>query len=311
MSKTVVILGAKGRFGRAAVTAFTDAGWHVRAFARSWSGPDDRANVELVAGDAFDPHIVAASAQGRSIIVNALNPPYPRWQSDLPKITAAVIMAAEHTGATVMLPGNIYGYGASMPELLTEATNQTPTVRKGRFRLEMEKAYAGAAEHGVKTVILRGGDFIERETTGNWFDSHITANVAKGVILYPGPLDRAHTWAYLPDMARAMVGLAETRDSFGAFEQFGFAGYSLSGRALIEVIEQVVDRGAMKIKSAPWALIRTLGLLFPQMREIAEMAYLWQVPHTIEGTKLFAALPGFEPTPLDRAIADALGIDGC
>ena len=28
----------------------------------------------------------------------------------------------------------------------------------------------------------------------------------------------------------------------------------------------------------------------PQMREVAEMAYLWHTPHAIDGTKLAAAL---------------------
>ena len=41
--------------------------------------------------------------------------------------------------------------------------------------------------------------------------------------------------------------------------------------------------------------------------EVAEMAYLWRTPHAIDGAKLAAALPGFQATPLDEAIADALG----
>lgn len=40
MSK-VVVLGAKGRFGRAAVVAFKAAGWSVREVARNWDGQGD------------------------------------------------------------------------------------------------------------------------------------------------------------------------------------------------------------------------------------------------------------------------------
>ena len=37
MSRRVIILGAKGRFGHAAADAFLAAGWQVRSFARSRS----------------------------------------------------------------------------------------------------------------------------------------------------------------------------------------------------------------------------------------------------------------------------------
>ena len=168
-----------------------------------------------------------------------------------------------------MLPGNVYNYGAGMPENLREHTPHLPTPRKGRLRVEMEAAYAQA--DGVRTIVLRAGDFIERETTGNWFDSQITKNLAKGGVMYPGPLDRVHAWAYLADMARAMAALAGKRDDFSRFEDFGFPGYSLTGQALIDAIGRVAGR-ELGIKSLSWPLLRLLGLVMPQMREVAEMA---------------------------------------
>ena len=158
----------------------------------------------------------------------------------------------------------------------------------------------------MRTVILRAGDFIEREKTGNWFDSYIANNVAKAKVTYPGPLDRMHAWAYLPDMARAMAGLAERRADFAAFEEFGFPGYALTGRDLVAALERAAGR-SLKVGSMPWPMIRLLGLVSPQMREVAEMSYLWRVPHFIDGAKLAAALPDFQPTPPDTAIAEALG----
>ena len=214
-------------------------------------------------------------------------------------MTASVIEAAEASGATVMMPGNVYNYGAGMPERLGEETPHAPTTRKGHLREEMEQAYAGAGDDGVRTIILRAGDFIEREKTGNWFDSHIAANVAKELVIYPGPLDRVHAWAYLPDMARAMVGLAERRAAFAAFERFGFPGYGLTGQELVDLMERASGR-TLKVKGLPWSMIRLLGLVLPQMREVAEMAYLWRTPHAIDGAKLAAALPDFQATPLEE-----------
>ncbi|MDP7342544.1 MAG: hypothetical protein QF767_04105 [Alphaproteobacteria bacterium] len=53
-------------------------------------------------------------------------------------------------------------------------------------------------------------------------------------------------------------------------------------------------------------MMRLLGFAVPQMREVAEMSYLWRRPHAIDGAKLAAALPGFQETPVEAAIAEAL-----
>jgi len=310
MLGNVLILGAKGRFGRAAADAFSSAGWQVRCFARTWNGAVngavEPAGVERISGDAFDANVLAAAAEGCDVIVNALNPPYHRWRRDLPRLTMNVIHAAKSSGATVMIPGNIYTYGAAMPARLSEATPAAPTTRKGRLRQEMERVFAGAAKDDVRTIILRSGDFIERQKTGNWFDSYIAAHIADGRVMYPGPLDRMHAWAYLPDMARAMAVLAEKRAGFAAFEQFGYPGYALTGRMLIDAMAASAGQ-KLKVKGLSWPLIRLLGLAMPQMREVAEMSYLWRQPHAIDGAKLHAVLPEFKETPFDAAIAEALG----
>ena len=135
MPQTVAVLGAGGRMGRAATGAFLAAGWHVRAAARK---AVDAGAAEAIECDAFETPALLAAAQSCDVIVNALNPPYPRWRHDLPRLNANVIAAARGTGATVMIPGNVYNYGAAMPERLSEQTPQAPTSRKGRLRRDME-----------------------------------------------------------------------------------------------------------------------------------------------------------------------------
>lgn len=310
MSRNIIIIGAKGRFGRNAVIAFQQAGWHVRAFARNWDDVSDQnkglfQKVDCVTGDATDTAWLTEASQGMDVILQAVNPPYPEWQKMLPQFTQSVLAAAKANGATLMLPGNVYNYGAGMPPLLREDTPHQPTAKKGRIREEMEQKLRAAANDGVRTIILRAGDFFEREKTGIWFDRFIAAKVAKGKLVFPGPLDRDHAWAYLPDLARAMVGLAENRDQFDDFEEFGFPGHTLSGRELVTAIETAAGK-SLKIAGFPWPLIRVLGLVSPMLREVAEMRYLWQVPHQIDGAKLLTVLPDFKATPLSVAMADAL-----
>ncbi len=308
MKETVLVLGANGRIGRSAVEAFLNAGWAVRAFVRRGSADRVRREVQIFEGDAFDVDSVVSAAEGADVIVNALNPPYERWAAELPRITRSVLGAAKHSGATVMIPGNVYNYGESMPSVLVEDTPHAPTTRKGTMREQMEDAYRDAAAQGVQTIVLRAGDYFERNKTGNWFDSYIANKVSKGVVTYPGSLDRVHAWAFLPDVARALVGLAEIRADLPDFDTFGFEGFSLTGRELVEAMETAAGR-PLKVKRLPWPIIRLLGFFSAPMREVVEMKYLWDVPHRIDGSKLARALPRFRPTELSVAIADACYTD--
>ena len=239
MDQEVLVVGANGRVGRASVQAFLDAGWKVRAFVRGGSADRVRSGVTVFEGDAFDAQAVAASAEGVDVIVNALNPPYERWATDVPRITESILTAAKASRATVILPGNIYNYGEGMPLSLREDTPHAPTTRKGTLREEMEDTYRKAATEGVRTIVVRAGDYIEQQETGNWFDSYISNKVHKGVVTYPGALDRVHSWAFLPDVARAMVELAEVRATLDDFDTFGFPGFSVTGAELIRAIEAI------------------------------------------------------------------------
>jgi nucleoside-diphosphate-sugar epimerase len=309
MEQEVLVVGANGRIGRASVQAFLDAGWKVRAFVRSGSADRVRSGVTVFEGDAFDAQAVAASAEGVDVIVNALNPPYERWATDVPRITESILTAAKASRATVILPGNVYNYGEGMPLSLREDTPHAPTTRKGTLREEMEDAYRKAATEGVRTIVVRAGDYIEQKETGNWFDSYISNKVHKGVVTYPGALDRVHSWAFLPDVARAMVELAEVRATLDDFDTFGFPGFSVTGAELISAIETAVGH-PLKVKTFPWPIIRLMSVFSAPMREVIEMRYLWDVPHGVDGSKLERVLPGFRATEFNVAIGDALGEQG-
>ena len=300
MSSSVIILGAKGRFGRAATQAFLDAGWNVTAFGRNWEGPQDP-KVNRVTGNAFDAAALKAACAGHDVIVNGIHPPYPNWAVDLPKFTQNIIAAARHSGATVMIPGNIYNYGQAMPAVLTESTPHIPTTRKGKLRETMERSFANTTD--IQTIVLRAGDFLEAAQTGNWFDTYIANNVQKGSVLYPGSLDQVHAWAYLPDMARALVQLAEKRNTLARFETLGFGGYALTGQQLINAITAQVGR-PLKRRKMPWFLLRMISPFSPLMREVLEMRYLWDVPHRVDDRKLRRLLPEWQPTPLAQCMAD-------
>ena len=293
---SVIVLGAKGRFGREAAAAFAEAGWIVTRAGRGMTG---RGCVDV---DSTDAVALTRACAGTDVIVNAVNPPYHHWARTVPEITRAVIAAAMASGATVMIPGNVYNYGRDLPPVLREDTPWVGNTRKGSIRIRMEEAYR---DSGVRTIVLRGGDFLVTEQTGNWFEAHIAPKAHQGKLTYPGPLDQKHSWAYLPDIARALVGLAEMRATFGAFEEFGFEGCTLTGAELVSYVETIIGK-PMRVSTLPWFAVRLMGLWSPLMREVIEMRYLWQRPHAIDGAKLRAALPDFQPTPVREVISACL-----
>lgn len=283
MTGTVLILGATGRFGRHAAQAFAAAGWQVRLFRR---GKDD----------------LARAARGAEVIVNAWNPPYPDWARQVPVLHDKVIRVARQTGATVLLPGNVYVFGPDAPGPWGATTPYLARNPLGRIRIAMESAYRAS---GVRTIVLRAGDFIDTEASGNWFDQVMIRALHKGQFRYPGDPEVDHAWAWLPDLARAAVALADRRDGLPDFADIPFAGYTLSGRAMAGLIGDALDR-PVRAQKMPWWPVQLARPVWPMARHLIEMRYLWSLPHRLDGRDLDRLVPDLEYTPAGQALARAL-----
>ncbi|MBP6338287.1 MAG: hypothetical protein KA375_11865 [Vitreoscilla sp.] len=306
---TVLILGAAGRFGGAATAAFARAGWRVLAQARKpLTALPLGAEALLMPLD--DLPALARAAAGTSVVVHALNPVYTRWGTDLLPLAETGMDLAQRLGARFMLPGNVYNFGADMPPLLTEATPPTATTRKGKWRCELEARMQARASQGLRSVVIRAGDFFG-SGEGSWLDLAIAKDIAKGKLVYPGPLDRPHAWAYLPDLAQAFMAVASLPSVPGC-QHFHFAGHTLTGAQLLAAIEHVarplglLPAGPVNRGGIPWGLMRWLGWAVPIWRELVEMAYLWEVPHALDGHALQAAVGPLPATPLDEALRRSL-----
>jgi nucleoside-diphosphate-sugar epimerase len=283
MQQTVLILGGTGRFGRAAAEAFWNAGWRVRLF--------DRAADRL-----------PEAAIGADVIVNGWNPTYDRWGDLLPVLTDTVIEAARASGATVIQPANVYVYGASAPETLGPDTPHAARNPLGRLRIEMEARLVAA---GIPVILLRAGDFIDTDASGNWFDRVLLAKLPKGRLDYPGDPDVPHAWAWLPDLGRAAVALAERRAALGRVEEVLFPGYALTGRDLTRLVGAAAGRPLRLARFAYWPL-QLARPFWPLAGGLLEMRYLWTMPHRLDGTRFARQVPGFRETPVEDAIAAAL-----
>lgn len=303
-NRTVLILGAQGRFGREATSAFAAAGWRVRAWARR---PDARwpEGVAGVQNDALDTAAVARAALGASVIVNALNPPYTQWERLARPLAASALAAAEAHGALLLFPGNVYNFGKELPPLLGAATPQIPDTAKARIRIDIERQLRDAARRGIDSVVVRAGDYFGGSGRGSWFDLVIAKALAKGKMVYPGPADRLHAWAYLPDLAQAFVQLAERREQLRGAQCFHFGGHAFSGAELHRALENVTGQ-SLRLGSLPWGAIRLIAPFSPMLKAALEMRYLWQRPHALDGAPLRDLLGSVPHTDLHRALSATL-----
>ena len=312
--RSVLILGANGRFGAAVAQAFDATGWRVLAQVRRAAAPGLPSAATLVRAPLADTAALLREAAGASVVVHAVIPAYTRWEAEAVPALRHGLAVAQGLRAHVVLPGNVYNFGARMPALLGADTPPAPTTRKGEIRVAMETELRRHAEqHGLCATVLRAGDFFGAGK-GTWLDLAIARQLGAGKLVYPGPLDVPHAWAYLPDLARAVVAVAaQPADARPpGLRVLPFAGHTLTGAELLAGIERaagalgIAPRGGWRHGAMPWGVIRAVGTVYPLWRELARMAYLWRVPHALDGTAL-AAVPGLAPaTPIDDALRAAL-----
>jgi nucleoside-diphosphate-sugar epimerase len=282
MPNTVLILGATGRFGRNAADAFANAGWTVRKF--------DRTTDTL-----------ETAAKGVDVIVAAWNPQYHHWAAQVPDLHAQIRKVALDNDATVILPGNVYVFGDKAAAPWSEATRHMAENPLGRIRRNMEEAYR---REGVKTILLRAGDFLDTCSSGNWFDQIIAKPLKKGRINYPGASNAPHSWAYLPDIARAAVLLAERRESLDRFEDVPFPGYTLSGDQMATALQDATGR-PVAVRKMSWLPLWLARPFMPIAKHLFEMRYLWSLPHSLDAKKFNKLLPTFQATPVSDALVAA------
>ena len=314
--KTALVIGATGSIGGEVAAALLARGWRVRGLNRDPLRAAREAvgleRIEWVKGDAMVPAEVVAAAQGVQVIFHGANPPgYHNWAKLVPAMLESVIAAAQATGARIALPGSVYNYGPDAWPDLTETSPQNPRTRKGAIRKGLEDRLTALADQGVRSLVVRAGDFFGPETDSSWLTE---GWVKKGKLLravtLPGPAEVAHAWAYLPDFAESFVRLIEREAELPAFALFHHRGHALTGAEMAQVLERVAGRKLSR-HGMPWLALAAASPFVEMLREMLEMRYLWEAPVLLDNAKLTAFL-GAEPhTPLDQALRTTLEGQGC
>ncbi|PCC75643.1 Nucleoside-diphosphate-sugar epimerase [Nannocystis exedens] len=291
-----VVLGA-GQIGGRVVELLRARGLRVRQVRRSAVG----VGPELVAGDITDLDFARRAVEGAAVVYDCMNPAYHRWPQELLPMARGALHGARHAGARLVALDCLYMYGRPGGPM-REDSPQVPCSKKGELRVKLGELRLAADRRGdVPVAIARASDFFGADLAyAVWNDRFFRRVLAgrKGQMF--GDPDLPHAYTYVEDVARALVTLGTSDRGFGHVWHVPTPPAE-STRSLTQRLGRALGRDA-DVTSVPRWLVRTLGLVSPTMREMAEMIYQWEVPFEVDDSKFRAAF-GWSATPVDEAVA--------
>jgi nucleoside-diphosphate-sugar epimerase len=303
-----VIVGY-GAIGRGAAALLAGQGHEVRVVTRSGGprgepgggGPGRIAHLAL---DAADAAALTAAADAAAVIYNCASPAYHRWVRDWPPLSAALLAAAERTGAVLATVSNLYGYGP-VTGPMTEQLPLAATGRKGMVRARMwQEALAAHRAGRARVTEVRASDYIGPGAQSLLGDRVLPRLLAGRAVQVTGGADTPHTWSYVGDVARLLVTVGGDQRAWGRPWHVP-SGAPRSQREAIGDLARVAGVGPVRVTEVPRALLALGGLVSPVLRELPEVAYQTEAPFIMDSTAAQAAF-GLAPQPWDEVLAQTV-----
>ncbi|GAB3267024.1 NAD-dependent epimerase/dehydratase family protein [Kineosporia babensis] len=298
MSEVHFIVGA-GPVGRHLAALLVERGHEVVVATRS--GRDTGIDgVHHVAIDAADAEALTSESKGAAVLYNCANPTdYTRWAREWPPLAASMIVAAERTGAVYAATENLYAYGpvdVPMHEGLPEIATDSKGALRARLWAQTRKAHNDGR---IRAVQVRGSDYIGPGVGANGHLSRVLPKALEGKnVTVIGSPDQPHTFTYVNDVARTLAAAAADPTAYGRSWHVPSNAPRTQRQALTDLLA-TAGRPPVKIRGLPPILLRTLGLVSPLMREVADMSYQWTRPYVLDDSAARQHF-GLEPTPWEE-----------
>ena len=228
-----------------------------------------------------------------------------QWPERFPPLQRSVVAAAERADAVLVSLENVYGYGPTDGQPLTEDLPLAATTVKGRARAAMTRELLDAGASGrIRVAIGRASDFFGAGVTESTLGERVFARALAGRnVDFIGNPNLPHTYSYVPDIAAGLATLGADERAVG--EVWHLPGpETVTTRALLDLLADDVGH-PIGIRNPPKLAVRAIGLVSPMMRGLAEMSYEFEAPFILDTTK-FASVFGGETTPLTSALADTV-----
>jgi nucleoside-diphosphate-sugar epimerase len=307
-SETHVVLGA-GQVGPILAEKLVALGHEVRVVCRKQ--PLAIPGAHWVSADLTNLAAARAVVRGATAVYHCANPMrYDQWESLLPPLSRTIRESVAGSGARLVMLDNLYMYGAPAGGVIRDDTPLAPQSRKGELRARISEEFFDAQRRGdFELSMLRAPDFFGAHSARSAtfhpiFFSRLTRGKAAPVLGQP---DLPHAHAYIPDVAQALF-LLGTRPQPSASAWLAPATWNGTVRALFEVFARVADRSVTPWRVPSW-LWPVLGLFDPELRAVREMLHQWNAPMMLDDSR-FRRVFGFEPTPIERAVAETIAAHG-
>jgi nucleoside-diphosphate-sugar epimerase len=297
--KDLHVVFGTGPLGVWTMRELIERGKRVRMINRSGRKDGLPAGVEIAKCDAYDVASTTDLTRGAAAVYQCAQPPYNQWAGNFPRMQAAVLDGAAANGARLIVGENLYMYGDTNGQPLTEDTPYAAHTRKGAIRQAMTEALFAAHRAGkLRVASARASDFFgpyDLVYGGLWFQPALAGRRLNML----GRLDAPHTFSYVPDFGKSLAILG-TRE-----EGLGRAWHVPSPPPVTqaELIALIGNAVGYKVKglAASALMVRLLGLVNPIVREMSEMLYEWNKPFVMDSSA-FQRTFGMQPTPLRAAV---------
>jgi nucleoside-diphosphate-sugar epimerase len=303
MGKPIVVIGF-GAAGRATVRRLLARGEAVRVAQRK-RPPDLPAQADFIACDVLKAHDVREAVVGAGQVVLAVGFPYDAriWRTHWPATITNVIDACAAEKVRVVFVDNLYQLGPQRKPR-TEDMPLTTRGAKPAILTKVTRIWMAAAKTGkVKIAALRCTDFYGPGVPVSHLGASAFGQLARGKRAQMlAPLDTPHDFAYVPDIARAVLTLLDAPDdAFGQVWNMPCA----PTRTPREILTIGAKALGVKLKITalpPWSL-PILGLFSRFLKEVADVDFTMDRPYIVDPRK-FTSRFGFDVTPFEIGAAE-------
>jgi nucleoside-diphosphate-sugar epimerase len=304
MARHVVV--GKGPVGTTTAQVLAERGHEVLVLSGSGGASTDA--VQHAAVDASDVSALTAAVGRADVVYNAVNPPsYDRWTQDWPPIAAALLGAAERSGALLVTMGNLYVYGRPHGTVTAHSPLAATDV-KGRLRIRMwQDALAARAAGRVRVTEARAADFVGPMVPAA--QSHLMRQLPalrKGRRAWVvGDPDAPHSWSYVPDVAATLATLGTDPRAEGRAWHVPTTPPRSQRQALTD-LAAALGAPPARVSGLPWPVLRAIGTVQPQMREVVAIRHQWDQPFVLDASETTDVF-GLAPTPWDDVVRASAG----
>jgi nucleoside-diphosphate-sugar epimerase len=205
------------------------------------------------------------------------------WRHAWPTTMANVLDACEAAGARLVFVDNLYQLGPQCGPR-TEAMPLSAAGQKASILSEVTRMWMAAADR-VRVAALRCTDFYGPGVIASHLGPSAFGAVARGKpALMLAPPDIPHDFAYVPDIARAVVTLLDAPDdAFGQVWNMPCAA-TRTPREILQIGADALGV-ALKVRAIPLGLLPALGLVSRFLKEVDDVRYTWDRPYEVDGNK--------------------------